>query len=217
MVILYRGWCPFGKQCKFGNRQVCKFYTRKQVVDKIGNHLRYSPSHAKKLSKEQIEEALWEMVVEEEEVEEEEPMDDEWQQEGEADDAIVDLSGDAEGSDGVGASSEVKRLSTAVKQLNTTVKQLAGTVPKAKPPSHPPPHIVDVTPSGGSRAGVIQVPRPTVNAVLDAFSRAEQALRHSAMVSTSAAQAFTSEANVLQNTRMHIEEVLLNADTTSRG
>ena len=214
MVILYRGWCPFGKQCRFGNRQVCKFYTRKQVVDKIGNHLRYAPAH-KRLSKEQIEEALWEMVVEEEEVEEEQPMDDEngaWQQDGVADDETVDLSGGAEGSDGVGASSEVKRLSTAVKQLNTTVQQLAGTVPKAKPPSTPPPHIVDVSPSG-----VIQVPRPTVNAVLDAFSRAEQALRHSAMVSTSAAQAFTSEANVLQNTRMHIEEVLLNADTTSRG
>ena len=138
-----------------------------------------------------------------------------WQQDGVADDETV-VSGGAEGSDCVGASSEVKRLSTAVKQLNTTVQQLAGTVPKAKPPSHPPPHIVDVTPSGGSRAGVIQVPRPTVNAVLDAFSRAEQALRHSAMVSTSAAQAFTSEANVLQNTRMHIEEVL-NTDTTSRG
>ena len=215
MVILYRGWCPFGKQCRFGNRQVCKFYTRKQVVDKIGNHLRYSPSHAKRLSKEQIEEALWEMVVEEEEVEDDENG--AWQQDGVADDETVDLSGGGDSSDGVGASSEVKRLSTAVKQLNTTVQQLAGTVPKAKPPSHPPPHIVDVTPSGGSRAGVIQVPRPTVNAVLDAFSRAEQALRHSAMVSTSAAQAFTSEANVLQNTRMHIEEVLVNTDTTSRG
>ena len=206
MVLLYRGWCPFGKQCKYGNRQVCKFYTRKQVVTKIDNHLRYSPWH-RRLNNAQIEKALSEMEVVAEEVDDTEPLDDKDEAEEVGDTDPIDGKDDKDEADGAGASHEVKLLQTAVTKLNTTVTKLAGTVPKARPPPYPP---------GGNRTDTIQVAKPTVRAVLDAFSRAEQALRHSAMVSTSAAQAFTSEANVLQNTRMHIEEVL-NMDTTSRG
>ena len=231
MVMIYRAWCPFGKYCSSGNKQLCKFPTRAQVINKVECHLRYSPFH-RRLGNKRIADALLLLNVEENDEDIEEPIDDGEEPTDEAEGADLAEAEDR-GADGVGDASgtpertaDIADLRTNMEIMQTQMSTLVRAINKrpaqamtpTQPPGPPPlradpvvgpSSVLSIRPRPQS-AATIEISAESINAVIDAFNRAEQALRHSALMSNTAAQAFTSEANVLNNTRTQIEGIFRN-------
>ena len=193
---VFRTWCPLGADCKLRNAQLCKEATRERCVEKLMNHLTYSPSH--KLDRTTAQEYTNAAEFEEEWVDDElvpETVQGEPVSKRARDGARLPTTPHETKATVATLHTAVNALTSAVSRMNPRVVPTYGDLERHRSTLQP------VNDSGASGSGDSHVPWSDLQMVMDSVARAEAATKQAENISQTMATAFHAETLVLSSAR----------------